>query len=628
MGGLKRQALDAAVDGSKDKKPRMTYVQELQKRFRDKRLAEGPKDGPTPPPLSPSESDEFDWDSDVDQLPDERDDSGDEYNDESDESDKEVQDEADDDFDLSSDGRPKRTRKHTKATDKAKQAKVEQSKLVQARKQAKKQQIEDNKRLSEEQVEFVMHARDNNKPDPFGTHSTTAGPLVFNEVAAQYNRLFGTESKSAAMEKRYRLRKAQYYAANPTYPQNIIYAAGPPKPKRVRKSVAPSTRPPRRLGVKGVKGTKGPKGPNRAVTRGIDTKKKSDYRHLRPRADLVEAGGLDHYVNAHVPAPKGSHAEWMTILVENREGRAVGRVDVLMRHARKSSGWVAEVLATNRRVLPKIVGVDHFAVDRYVQCVSPKRLGKLPTYDFALTFHENENGIFEKQAACRRIDWDFKALAELYSVAAQFEDKHVHNLVLNHWRIMCAKDVQLEIDPSDLDNLYRTTQLNDPAQDFWAHLINAMGHVEVFRDGLYPPHPIMRRKLNYLVKRGLSEAPTELSFDNFCKTYHFHRAGAVCKRQKPDGPALPDFHAIARRLLITKLREIEPDEDDDADEESLEMEIADIAETLQKAYNQNTTEDRADEDWGDVLVDESEPEPEPEADSDSSDDSSSGSDSE
>ncbi|KAF1947392.1 hypothetical protein EJ02DRAFT_461591 [Clathrospora elynae] len=82
----------------------------------------------------------------------------------------------------------------------------------------------EKQRLLEDQVGFVIIARDNNQPDPYGAQSTTHGPLPWPAVAELYNQKYKVTITPAAMEKRARQHRPAWLGKHPSYPNKILYA--------------------------------------------------------------------------------------------------------------------------------------------------------------------------------------------------------------------------------------------------------------------------------------------------------------------------------------------------------------------------------------------------------------------
>jgi hypothetical protein len=148
----------------------------------------------------------------------------------------------------------------------------------------------------------------------------------------------------------------------------------------------------------------------------------------------------------------------LIIEIEDVGEKSLGVVEVSLQQLRKSSAWVAQELACDTDATIKLIGTSAAAVNRYLQCISPGSQTELPEFDLGvahLTAHEPTN-------------WDFASLVALYSVAAQFEDRHVQELIITRWHTIFLQDPELEIDLENLMHLFHNTSLGDQARGFWA----------------------------------------------------------------------------------------------------------------------------------------------------------------
>jgi hypothetical protein len=81
---------------------------------------------------------------------------------------------------------------------------------------------------TDDEVEFIIWARDNSFPDTYGAQSTTHTKLSYQAVADLFEKKFDRNLRWQSMRKREYAHRDEYYAANPLYPQNkpanITYA--------------------------------------------------------------------------------------------------------------------------------------------------------------------------------------------------------------------------------------------------------------------------------------------------------------------------------------------------------------------------------------------------------------------
>ncbi|PVH99948.1 hypothetical protein DM02DRAFT_655911 [Periconia macrospinosa] len=95
------------------------------------------------------------------------------------------------------------------------------------------------KAYHEEQVEWLIITRDNNRPDPYGTQSTTSGPLTWNTVADLYRQRYGGTKviTQQAVSKRYLKHRNKFLQNHPNYPKSIEYTNNIRPQKRRSESI-------------------------------------------------------------------------------------------------------------------------------------------------------------------------------------------------------------------------------------------------------------------------------------------------------------------------------------------------------------------------------------------------------
>ncbi|KAF2247310.1 hypothetical protein BU26DRAFT_597192 [Trematosphaeria pertusa] len=519
MGPTKRKAVSQAVDGAASDVPKPGSKKLKMVRGQDTETSE--VDGTINTAQSPDgeyvDPTDLFWNDPAD-------DSENEYRPDDDsevESDGETQEAVHDELDLAP--APKRGRSKKGSTNAKLDAKAAREKLI------------------AEQLEFVIHARDNNMPDPYGTNSTTTGKLHYPEVAKLYNERFGLKVGAAAMEKRYRTRIDKYCEVHPSYPRNIKYAKKDPAAKRAPKDIAAARQPqPDANNAREVREVKKqpPKKPRRKV--------------YQPPEELREAADLIRYVEDQWNDRDAEHPEWLHILVEDGHRRQLGNVLVRSNDLLKTSDWYAKEREHTRVQRVTIRGLPRLAIERYVQCVSSEGTLALPEFDFALAQFRKMGGRIEHRPACFRISWDIDGLIDLYSVATLLKDDIVRNLVMDRWRSEFLSGGELKIDPSHLNNLFATTEAGDPAQSFWAVSIHSLGLAEEICSGTGWNDRLVA-KLNFLNENGSLGNPfVRWDDDAFCRGFHRHVGNHGCHRNESIEEAVSDFQAISRRLLIAQ----------------------------------------------------------------------------
>ncbi|KAF1995674.1 hypothetical protein P154DRAFT_400866, partial [Amniculicola lignicola CBS 123094] len=311
------------------------------------------------------------------------------------------------------------------------------------------------------ETEFVIHARDNNKPNPFGTHSSTSGPLSYGEVARLFQECFGGNSKAPAMEKRYRQMRARYIEEHPDYPREIVYASAPVRVKKCRRS-AKTSRAPQTKAM-----------PSDDALLPDHTDQQPTHEELDcpepAREQKAHWAGYSHMCG---PISDECQPEFVIIDLLNQNERRVGRCSVPLRHLRRSSAIAAEVLYDHQSMTIKIQNTSTRAVERYIQSISPVQRSELPTHDFTIGKNFKDECGLCSGSVVTTIKWNFRSLAELYTIAAQLMDDHVRNLVVDRWIELCHDGFEFELD--DMNNLWHNTD-DDPARVLVADIMHSSG---------------------------------------------------------------------------------------------------------------------------------------------------------
>ncbi|KAL1598755.1 hypothetical protein SLS60_007896 [Paraconiothyrium brasiliense] len=159
---------------------------------------------------------------------------------------------------------------------------------------------------------------------------------------------------------------------------------------------------------------------------------------------------------------------WVDIRLADSFHRSMGAVSVPTEHLGTSLAYLEFRKHTNA---PEIwlTGVSLLTLQRYVQCLSPIRLWKLPQCDFALRFKDYDRAMAVSD--CNLVDWNFKATLDLYELASQLRDCHVRNLVLEYWRAQLQANDTYEVGLVEMQLLYDRLAIDDPALQFWTQAL-------------------------------------------------------------------------------------------------------------------------------------------------------------
>ncbi|ORY09843.1 hypothetical protein BCR34DRAFT_589046 [Clohesyomyces aquaticus] len=474
------------------------------------------------------------------------DDSVDDYTPENHDSDDDARDSNDNVEDA-----PERTKKSITAKSKPKPARESPGK-------ASKPLVNGKSPMSEETI-FIIHARDNNLPDPFGTHSETSGKLPFAEVLRLWKEKFNAKAGVAAAEKRYRLGRPRYCEENPTYPREIIYMGVPEERFKTSK--------PKEAGP-----LKGQETGNEMQ----DFYHSSSFAGYNPHDRIRNAADIMHYFDKRKPIMEEERPKWLTIDIVNDDGKVKAHCDVPLRDIQRSSPAYARKLRDYVGATCEVEIVPKKTVERYIQCISPTQRSTLPDYDFGMEKFRDEDGSISYKPVCSQTVWDFKSFSLLYTVAALLEDSDTCNVVMDHWRDSLCKDIANQLTPTngqregqstfvrildfekdDMNNLFANTATTDPVQKFWVNALRWKGdeiadRLSVEKDW----DPTLLCKLDALWQSTKVDFPRTNNAEEFCTKYHHHRTKSqACRTAKTNnGWDTVDYDAIARRLLRVHLR--------------------------------------------------------------------------
>ena len=277
---------------------------------------------------------------------------------------------------------------------------------------------ETRQRTSDSQIAFIIQTRDNYKPAPNGTKSTTDGPLTWPKVARAYEKKFGVATSVRAMEGRVRRGRNAWLAKNPEHPVKIEYS------HKVKGFRSPVREYPRIAGWQA---------PNLV-------------------RDAACPDGAEGSVEPEENDP------YTTIEVVDADYGHVCAIRVEVANLRRTSDVYRRELRNYTRMEIQLQCSTEVAVKAYLRCI-------------ALPYPATPDDL-----AC--MDLDLTTLFELYGVAAQLEDAYVRDMVLTHWQTLAETDVEMEFDERDLSGLFHSTQPDDPARAFWVDLVYAVGLAE------------------------------------------------------------------------------------------------------------------------------------------------------
>ncbi|KAF2652911.1 hypothetical protein K491DRAFT_27031 [Lophiostoma macrostomum CBS 122681] len=478
------------------------------------------------------------------------------------------------------------------------------------------------------QVHFVIRTRDNNRPDPLGTHSETTGKMPYSQVASLYNSEFNKHVTHAAIEKRYRLAKDKYCRRYPEYPKDIIYR----KPQPRNMGVAASHK------IKITQDGQMEEFEDEEVSDPlafltaeelVEEKRKRLWRNgygaCKPPREITEAADIHNYFNLKRPIEPKEHEKWTTITALNAHQHPVGSVDVLTKDIRNNSLFYRENLQQVLSMDNAMIGVTRTTLTRYVDCISPQLRGKLPEYDFSLSRFRREDGSVQREPCVEKINWTMGALVDLYCVASELVDNHVRMLVLAHWLMLAKENRMPELDVEELSRLFRSIQDTDPGRHFWVDYIyfnqSTTAGVQWLQDMMIPEngwHYDFVSMMHARIKDDLLQ-PAWLEDQDpdappFCSTYHIHPHDLkVCKEGCELQPTYQCW-VIAERILRAAQRDapgelpdhLKPSRAKGADEKAITALANDFFYTLEDVERQVDDGNLEDGDFDD-HVDDNEP---------------------
>ncbi|KAF2442773.1 hypothetical protein P171DRAFT_486752 [Karstenula rhodostoma CBS 690.94] len=339
-----------------------------------------------------------------------------------------------------------------------------------------------------EELVFIVFAKDNFQQDPSAPagHSTTSGPLTNAQLRDAYCNRFNKEVGAEAAMKRYRNDKQKVYDAYPNHPRNISYAPKQNKSKRFRRKKINKVETDNEEAVNSPGATVGNE-PNDAeeftahekshqnMVEAIREAKKPQNTDIpqitQELRRNIEAGDVHRYVESSWAIAEHEHRPWVRIMLADSCERFIGACYIGTEDFKSSQAYVELRQHTNVREL-WLTGVSRITLQRYVQCLSPLRLSKLPQCDF--TLRPRGSDPVAAVATCERIVWNFEATLDIYELATQLRDCHVRNLVMDHWREQLQVNRTYETGLVEMQLMYDRLSTDDPALQFWTQALQGL----------------------------------------------------------------------------------------------------------------------------------------------------------
>lgn len=357
------------------------------------------------------------------------------------------------------------------------------------------------------ELKFIVMAKENFRQDPTKSsgHSITSGVLSNAQLKDVCNRYFNKNNGQESFMKRYRNGKHKVLEAFPNFPKHIKYA---PKKTEVKQSTVQERE---EEVVRNQRESIEPSGTDEVINLGnrISENHEDKLPHeakqllkiikLQQHIWNIENGELRRYLESSWSISDDEHEPGVEIQTMDSFERPMGKVFIASEHLKSSQ----EYLDLRKHTIVEricLIGTPLAALQRYVLCISPVRLSRIPQYDFALiTPSKDCNKIF---ASCKSIVWDFEATLDLYELATQLRDCHVQNMVINHWREKLQAPLSYEVGLMRLQNLYERFPADDPAIQFWTQALPEWlpweepgMEVEIIDDGLSPFFFVETRRL-------------------------------------------------------------------------------------------------------------------------------------
>ncbi|KAH8728134.1 hypothetical protein GQ44DRAFT_724665 [Phaeosphaeriaceae sp. PMI808] len=155
--------------------------------------------------------------------------------------------------------------------------------------------------------------------------------------------------------------------------------------------------------------------------------------------------------------------------VEDTNDQVPDLPDALLETICTSSDRIHRELLEYKSINIKLMCDSNEVISLYFQCI----------------FSKDDNDVLEG---------DSSTLFNLYAIATQMEDDYVRGLVMEEWRAIANRDIELALDPADLNLLYESTDIEDPAREFWTteicanslgdQIVNSNGYPKDFASGI------------------------------------------------------------------------------------------------------------------------------------------------
>lgn len=326
------------------------------------------------------------------------------------------------------------------------------------------------------EIQRIIHWKHNVKPDPFGTESTTSGPLTWEQVRRLYNHTYGKNiTTSQAVQKRYIQSIVEYCQLFPEYPpkEQIIYLGTEETEPVMEQQV---TEPEQQ---DAESGTEDPKDPLEETENDKHWRKYNFY-----------ALDIERYFNRADPIVDEQRPYWMLFKVKEGITNSAGKPwmststnAVPLSDIQRSSKYVARVLENCLLFEPELEDVSKTTIQRYIQCISPEPRAQLPDFDWRLQ-RRQINGREVLQSSLKVIDWTTESLIDLLKVAALLEDELAIALVVDHWvKLLKAGTLEL-LDPDSMNFVFSVDGCSRVRQ-FWNDVIETHSASVHFQRG-YP----------------------------------------------------------------------------------------------------------------------------------------------
>ncbi|KAL5452708.1 hypothetical protein PMIN07_008269 [Paraphaeosphaeria minitans] len=416
-----------------------------------------------------------------------------------------------------------------------------------------------------EELVFIVFAKENFRQDPSAPkgHSVTSGPLTNPELRDAYCNRFDKDVGTEAAIKRYRNDKQKVYDTYPDHPRNIVYAPKQNKPKRHRPGKVSSLfsgneeffdSPGADMGNTHTGAEKFTEREKTKTDMAKATHNVGSHLMSLEERDKIEAGDLCQYLESSWTIPEHEHQPWVRIMLADSCERFIGACSIRAEDLKSSLTYVEYRQHTNVREL-WLTGVARTTLQRYVQCVSPLRLSKLPQCD--ITLKPKGSDPSAAVASCKRLVWNFEATFDIYELATQLRDCHVRNLVMDHWREQLQVNHTYEVGLTQMQLLYDRLSMDDPALQFWTQALqDLLPTDETKMDIDFVDSPSCTAFL--VANRRISETDEQFHYkyhrcrlsdhkdgmcDHFKYTYGEHNEASY---------SCDHFSQIARRLLLSE----------------------------------------------------------------------------